>query len=72
MSVDMPSVAAQAQSELGQLNRRDVIRLLGGALALPVLSASSFALLREAREQMPASAAGYTLQAVDEIGRAHV
>ena len=65
MSVGMPSVAAQAQSELGQLNRRDVIRLLGGALALPVLSASSFALLREAREQMPASAAGYTLQAVD-------
>ena len=65
MSSDASSVTDRNESGIGQLNRRDVIRLLGGALTLPVLSASSFAMLREAREQMPASTTGSALRAVD-------
>ncbi len=48
-----PLEAAQSSPEL---SRRDVIRLLTGAVALPILSSNALAMLHSVHEQMPATA----------------
>lgn len=53
----MPDSHSPTGLLLPELSRRDVIRLLTGAVALPVLSSSALAMLHGVHEQMPATAA---------------